>query len=862
MLLRIITTILISLTCIAGGLTQETYQLGKSIDGADVYIQIYKGDIEIGDYELVCSINEDRFVLSPDQPDNKLVRNFEVLDENTILFAENYGDLWSYDIPSDVLTKLGDVTPHNTDLFYNLKNQIFGIRMISETTLYCSGNSYLTYNMITGEVNVILQPTSVGHSLTDSYRLITARATTIHNGETLFITNSRAPTSRISKLNYSDPGSSEVIQVFDSIGFASNPMVSLRDGCDSAKLYIANAIALGQDGWYEVNLETAEVTWRYPLLSFIPGQIGLPLRIKHYPAEEWNLCLRQVDLDEDDDTALELDYDQPLLCEYEDLPISDSDVKITNHVVLDSITIDIIDASDEQWLTGTSGATYSLTGESSAHMSIISSPATTTDDMERAVRLLRYHQTPDAGISEARIRVLGWFDGMHGDTAIATLQVPPSLPDAGSDLSHAYCTADSSVVLHDIMDGQSGGVWYDTDYNRLTPASIDLSLQDSLEMYYIISFNGCADTSSHDITISAPPVLVPLADLTLCADDPLIVDLSGDGHSVLWDDGSSEIIRSLDRSGSYGYTVTTLAGCEAYNQFTLDYTEPTELRASEATICMGDSRPWRQRELTTTGLYADTLLSLRGCDSIIHTMDLLVLTPDQLVIDYPEQLCEGQSASLTVLSDHTDMSIDGFTITSPVDLLAGDYFIQAYDRNGCAVLDSLTIRNIPSPEVTLPLTFDTVYHDGIQITPTYSDDVSSISWSPAELLSCSRCPEPTLIEQDQSSISVVVSNEAGCIDSAQMLITYRPPDLYVANVVNSTSQYIENKVVYLQTRHDLPYSLEIYDRWGNKVYHGTDLPANDPSYGWAVTPEVQTGVYVYKLTVGEQLLAGDVTVLH
>ena len=63
--------------------------------------------------------------------------------------------------------------------------------------------------------------------------------------------------------------------------------------------------------------------------------------------------------------------------------------------------------------------------------------------------------------------------------------------------------------------------------------------------------------------------------------------------------------------------------------------------------------------------------------------------------------------------------------------------------------------------------------------------------------------------------------------------------------------------------------IQIYDRWGDLVWEGNDLPVNDPTVGWDGTYKGKpvSGVFVYRAIVRfidgqERSYDGDVTVLR
>jgi len=845
---------------------QETFQMTYRLIEDNFHYEIYEGDIRTGPYELFMSIDENRLPVSEGHPDDTKIVDFHVdLVNDLIYLLQNHGDFYVYNLLTDALTHITDLTPENTSRFWNNKNQFTWFREESKEAFYMGGLTYGRYNLDVDEFNTLWQPPSFGQAFTEYYRTRTSMSVVEHHSQLIYTTNNVNGENRLGMINKSNPDNPEILYEYNLTNIWKKPMISLRDECDSARLYIQLNVVLGQEleaAWYELDVKTGEITYAYPALYFAPDR-NEPNAIRHYPSQEWETCLRRVDLDEDDSSLPELDFEQPQLCQFEDIPVSDLDVEITSHRLLDSITFQILDHTPDQWLSGVAVNT-DIRGSGTDHLVLTSLSDATTEDLQEAVTYVRYHQSPTAGIRTAQVAVLGWLDGIHGDTAYAYLHLPPSLPDAGPNSLVDYCVADSIIRLDSIRTGESGGVWYDDDGQRILPAQIDLTSADTIIATYIIAYSGCADTSTHVIVISDLPSLTGISDVTLCHSDSYQLNLEDlDNVSIQWSDGSTDLLRTISSAGDYAFTISNRAGCTQEYDFTVVYLPEPQLLTQEIQVCQGDRFSWRDRQLSLSGVYSDTLTSTSGCDSVIHRLDLDVLSPDPLDLAFPDLLCSENSDSIVILSDHQSVSINGV----PADLItsitsAGEYLITAVDFQGCEVARTLVIDAASSPFVDVESSIDTVFVPGIEILPFYSGDVSQYLWSPSDSLSCETCPFPTLISQTEQSYTIIVANEAGCTAQASVSISFRPPSVYLANVVSSASDFLRNQVLYAQSNHDLPYELEVYSRWGNKIFHGRDLPMNDPTAGWHVTQDVQTGVYVYVVKIGPEIISGDVTVLH
>lgn len=87
-------------------------------------------------------------------------------------------------------------------------------------------------------------------------------------------------------------------------------------------------------------------------------------------------------------------------------------------------------------------------------------------------------------------------------------------------------------------------------------------------------------------------------------------------------------------------------------------------------------------------------------------------------------------------------------------------------------------------------------------------------------------------------------------------------NLYIPNVFNPKSD--NNTTFVIHSDVDVPYTIDIFDRWGNLLYQSDRHITN--GYGWnGFTNDFQIclpGVYVYKIKIINNIYTGNVTILH
>ncbi|MGZ3897591.1 MAG: gliding motility-associated C-terminal domain-containing protein [Flavisolibacter sp.] len=177
-------------------------------------------------------------------------------------------------------------------------------------------------------------------------------------------------------------------------------------------------------------------------------------------------------------------------------------------------------------------------------------------------------------------------------------------------------------------------------------------------------------------------------------------------------------------SGSYSDTLASTAGCDSLIRI-IDLRMVSPVRETlPATICQGQSftLPWG-KVVTAGGLYADTLRSGAGCDSLIRSVDL-TLHPAPLVrISKSNDInCQLGSATLSAsgggrYSWSPGTSLSDTTVYNPVATpnVSTLYRVRVSGPNGCETEDSIWVAvNIADPEkgFLVPNAF-TPDHDGL-----------------------------------------------------------------------------------------------------------------------------------------------------
>lgn len=134
------------------------------------------------------------------------------------------------------------------------------------------------------------------------------------------------------------------------------------------------------------------------------------------------------------------------------------------------------------------------------------------------------------------------------------------------------------------------------------------------------------------------------------------------------------------------------------------------------------------------------------------------------------------------------------------------------------------------------------------------------------------CLEQSVIITAPTDVHVIVKDTSGC--DAQISLRFdigAEYKVYIPNVFTPNGDGPNDKfTVFTNEEIEEVVILEIFDRWGNKVFVNEHFPSNEPNYGWdgmysgeLMNPAVYAYRAVVKYTNGEEhAYKGDVTLVR
>ncbi|MBC8047272.1 MAG: gliding motility-associated C-terminal domain-containing protein, partial [Fimbriimonadaceae bacterium] len=268
----------------------------------------------------------------------------------------------------------------------------------------------------------------------------------------------------------------------------------------------------------------------------------------------------------------------------------------------------------------------------------------------------------------------------------------------------------------------------------------------------------------------------------------------------------------------------------------------------EFTICQGDTIdlsatgiwgvPPYTYEWVELGFFADTVFVFPNdttvYTSIIHDICDMQDTVYQVVNVIPAPtLSPGPfEACYDVIADagsgYTNYlwSTGETTQTIFVDS-AGIYYVTVTDENGCTgISDPVEVILHYPPEIdAFP---DTIYVENgelaqLNVSTTSTGDVT-FTWEPIINISCGDCPDPFGIVTDAQEIFTVTGEEFGCVSAPDTIVVINSStDFFVPNVFSPNGDFL-NDFFNASSEINYPvFQLQVYNRWGEKVFESNDM---------------------------------------
>ena len=479
------------------------------------------------------------------------------------------------------------------------------------------------------------------------------------------------------------------------------------------------------------------------------------------------------------------------------------------------------------------------------------------------------------------------------DSTTATVIAPPALIVAIDSVIHIHCGGGNEGAVNISVSGGTPGYSYawsngifTEDISNLTAGNYSITVTDE---------KGCTITT--DTTLAEPPVISVSFDAIdlLCNNDSngtAIAKVTGGipPYDFWWSSlgSSNDTVKGL-QGGSYEVLVKDSINCEQRASVNINEPAPLVVTVSEdVSFCEGDSvtidatvrggtKPYTYNwnlggsdsSLTVspsqTTTYIVSVTDANNCNSLPQavTVTFNALPVVSFTAD-PQNGCAPLCVSFSNTTPNTadaDWSFgngNGGNVSEITHCYPapGIYSVglTVIDNNGCS--NSLSIPDLikvfPNPVADFTMTppqYQTI--SGPVLFNDQSTGAAHWFWNFGDILntfSALRSPVFVYNESGSYTVSLIVTNNEGCTDTASHTIIIEPVfSIYIPNAFTPDGDGI-NDSFSPKGAEFTEYEMSIFNRWGEKVYqtHNVDKPWDGKSGSGSATQE---GVYAYKIRV-------------
>lgn len=430
------------------------------------------------------------------------------------------------------------------------------------------------------------------------------------------------------------------------------------------------------------------------------------------------------------------------------------------------------------------------------------------------------------------------------DTISHTVQVvtPPNL-FLGNDTS--FCLG-NSLLLNATTPGASY-LWQDATTNPT------FSVTASGTYWAQVTIGGCSSSDTIQATVLPPPIVNLGNDTTLCLSATMQLNAATLNATYLWQDGSTASSQTISGPGTYWVRVT-VNGCSTTDTIVVSYSTVLSLNLGNDTVlCDGSILPLSALQAGASYLWSDgsTNSGINITTSGLHWVQVNsnnCIASDTIQVTFVAQpsvnlgndtvLCSGQSLSLSAGQPGVSYSWqDGSTNPNFTVTQAGTYSVQVTLGN-CAASDDIQI--LPAAEIgVVDLGPDSTVctYDGFILDATTTNAVS-YQWQGGG-------SSPLFPVISTGTYTVAVTDACKTLsDSISVTVEDCNCPVYLPNAFTPNKDDNNNRFHPISTCTFEYYELDIYNRWGERVYSSRrDNKGWDGKYEGKIS---QHGIYVYR----------------
>lgn len=452
--------------------------------------------------------------------------------------------------------------------------------------------------------------------------------------------------------------------------------------------------------------------------------------------------------------------------------------------------------------------------------------------------------------------------------SIAITQVNPPVAEAGNN--ETICLGDT-VMIGGASSTGTGVTYSWTPVTGLSNPAIaqTMAFPTATTQYFLTvdSASICSSIDSMTVTVNdTPSVSLTTAPDTICSGQSSDLTAtpsggSGAGYTYNWSSGGTAATETVSPVSTTTFSVTVSDGntCQTVGNVTLivNTQDSIDIMQADTFTCNGGSvditntfatsgiDTWQWSPTTgvsnpndpnptitptvSTTYYLSGDNSLTGCgltDSIrieaydlavSHWIDSTVCLGDTVTFDIQPTGGSGDYSYLWLSSTADTVGNDTAAITGLRPTTDGTFTVMVMDdQTQCAVSFSI---NIEVSQLNVSATPSSELINPGQRVQMMAFGAMFYSWSPDTSISCITCPDPVSMPNQSITYTVTGTDTNGCTGTATVQII--TDSLLVPNVFTPNGDGI-NDVLLMNYYGEGDYEINVFDRWGRKIYASTD----------------------------------------
>ncbi|MCP3927823.1 MAG: T9SS type B sorting domain-containing protein [Bacteroidetes bacterium] len=492
------------------------------------------------------------------------------------------------------------------------------------------------------------------------------------------------------------------------------------------------------------------------------------------------------------------------------------------------------------------------------------------------------------------------------ETLVFTITDSPPLNVGVINQTDLTCPDDNNGSLTISVVGGTPAYSFDWESGQVDSVLTNLMVGD-----YIVTITDQNDCTVIDtFSIGAPPVLEAVLlnqSDPLCNGDTtgmLMISATGGtpAYSYVWNTGTSDTLLNNLEADTYLLTITDQNNCEVIASYTLSEPMPLSILPDMIENVQCDGTPgsilldvtggspdysyvWSNgsNDASIQGLATDTyLITVTDANNCVDSASYTI-TSNELAVEVstirPD--CFGDTNGEITVSNVTGGSgvflygLENNPLqSSPIfnNLESGLYSIVIQDDSGCEVTEVITVPATPEFVASLGEDFTLSLGDSIQLDIVSNNPFSKIEWTPDESLSCIDCPDPFARPIITTNYSVMVTDTSGCLTSTTLVVFVdKSRNVFIPNIFSPNGDgFNDFFMINAGPEVEKVDILEIYSRWGEKLFSASNFPPNDFAISWDGKfkgKELPSAVYVYYAEISfidgkKEVFEGDITLLR